>query len=350
MATFSVSGAAVRGIATSVPQARFNNITDTKTLPSDEVRKIVAMAGVVERRVAGDTITSSDLCYAAARSLLQGLDWTPESVDALVMVTQTPDYFMPSSSCILQKRLGLSDRCAAFDVGLGCSGYVYGLWLSGMMLHGGDIKRVLLLHGETPTRYVREDDRAVSLLFGDAGSATAIERSSEPYSPPWHFALHTDGGGYRDLIIDGGAFRDRFSASAADHYVHMNGANVFNFTIKSVPPLIEEVLNLAGRAKEDIDYFVFHQSNRFIIQHLVRTCGLPSDKVPLILDRYGNCGGPSLPLTITEGLRTATGRDPSTLLLLGYGAGLSWGAALLPFARAAVIRHLEYTTPKGDLE
>ena len=347
MATFSVSGAAVRGIATSVPQTRFNNITDTKTLPAEEVRKIVAMAGVVERRVAGDTITSSDLCYEAATALLQDLDWSPDSVDALVMVTQTPDYLMPSSSCLVHRRLGLSDRCAAFDVGLGCSGYVYGLWLSAMMLNGGDIRRVLLLHGETPTRYVRDDDRAVSLLFGDAGSATAIERSSDPRALPWHFALHTDGGGYKDLIIEAGGFRDRFSPNAADHYVHMNGANVFNFTIKSVPPLIDEILSLAGRTKEDIDYFVFHQSNRFIIQHLIRACGLAADKVPLILDRYGNCGGPSLPLTITEGVHTANGRDPSMLLLLGYGAGLSWGAALLPFSNSAVTRHVEHTNSKS---
>ena len=339
MARTIVRGAAVRGIATAVPAARFHNVTDTTAFSKDEVRKIVAMAGVVERRIAGPTLCSSDLCYQAAKTLLESLAWEPESVDALIMVTQTPDYFMPSSSCILQKRLGLSDRCAAFDVGLGCSGYVYGLWLGGMMLNGGDIKRVLLLHGETPTRYVRESDRAVSLLFGDAGSATALERSEDPDAAPWHFIMHTDGGGYQDLIVEAGGFRDRFSDDETAHYVRMNGANVFNFTITMVPRLIEDTLRSAGRDKADIDYFVFHQSNRFIIEHLINTCALPKDRVPIVLDRFGNCGGPSLPLTITQAVPVDARQEPTTVMLLGYGTGLSWASALLPLPAAMVVRH-----------
>jgi 3-oxoacyl-[acyl-carrier-protein] synthase-3 len=240
---------------------------------------------------------------------------------------------------VLHKRLGLSERCDAFDLGLGCSGYVYGLWLASMMLKTGGLRRVLLLHGETPTRYAAEGDRAVALLFGDAGSATALERDDADGAESY-FSLCTDGGGYEDLIVPAGGFRDRFCADPSAHHVRMNGANVFNFTIRVIPPLIEETLRLANRAIEDVDYYVFHQSNRFIIKHLITTCSLPADRVPIVLDRFGNPGGPSVPLTITQGL-TDAGQRPLSLMMLGYGAGLSWGAALVRLPQGAVVRHVE---------
>jgi 3-oxoacyl-[acyl-carrier-protein] synthase-3 len=340
MAQATVSGLRILGIATAVPEKTFNNVRDTTAFSKDEVRKVVAMAGVTERRVADDATCSSDLCLVAAETLLNGLPWSRDSIDGLIMVTQTPDYFMPSTSCVLHRRLGLSNDCAAFDLGLGCSGYIYGLWLASTMLKSGGLKRVLLLSGETPTRYASESDRAVSLLFGDAGSATALELDEDGALPSSYFTLHTDGNGYDDLIVEGGGFRDRFSADPRKHYVRMNGANVFNFTIKAVPPLIAETLRLSGRAVDDIDYYVFHQSNRFILRHLIGTCALPAERVPIVMDRFGNPGGPSVPLTITQGLPDRSGS--LSLMLLGYGVGLSWGAALVPLPDSAILRHVEY--------
>lgn len=340
MAQSIINGVSIRGVASAVPAAVFNNMRDTTAFPKEEVRKVVAMAGVVERRIAGEGICSTDLCVDAAEALLAAVSWPRDSVDGLIMVTQTPDYFMPSSSCVAHSRLGLSGHCAAFDVGLGCSGYVYGLWLAAMMLQSGGLKRVLLLHGETPTRYAGTGDRAVSLLFGDAGSATAVERDNRPDTAPWHFTLHTNGSGYEDLIVPAGGFRDRFCADTAAHYVRMNGANVFNFSITVIPPLIADTLLLAQRTAEDVDYFVFHQSNKFIIEHLIKTCHLRPERVPMVLGRYGNAGGPSVPLTITQGIEAA-GVRPLSLMLLGYGAGLSWGAVLLPFPEGTKIRHVE---------
>jgi 3-oxoacyl-[acyl-carrier-protein] synthase-3 len=344
MAQSIISGVSIRGLATAVPGRRFNNLTDTTAFAKEEVRKVVAMAGVTERRIVDGQTCSTDLCYGAAESLLEATGWERGSIDGLIMVTQTPDYFMPSSSCLLHKRLGLGTQCAAFDLGLGCSGYIYGLWLAAMMLKSGGLRRVLLLHGETPTLYANENDRAVSLLFGDAGSATALERGDGAAGSDWYFALHTDGSGYDDLIIEGGGFRDRFCSDARSHYVKMNGANVFNFTISVLPPLIEDTLRLAGRALTDVDYFIFHQSNRFIIRHVMGKCALPADRVPIILDSYGNPGGPSVPLTVTQGLSPASRTHTLSLMLLGYGVGLSWGAALVPLEPGAVIRHVEWAS------
>ena len=212
------------------------------------------------------------------------------------------------------------------------------------MLKTSGLGRVLLLHGETPTHYASASDRAVSLLFGDAGSATALELDDRADASPMYFTLRTDGTGADDLIVEAGGFRDRFCADPRAHYVKMNGANVFNFTIKVVPPLIEDTLRLANRGVSDIDYYVFHQSNRFIIKHLIATCALPAERVPIILDRFGNPGGPSVPLTITQGVPVLDGSGQRWLMLLGYGAGLSWGAALVPLANDAVIRHSEYAS------
>ncbi|MPY87951.1 MAG: ketoacyl-ACP synthase III [Luteitalea sp.] len=344
MAQSIIKAASLKGLATCVPARTFNNLTDTTAFAKDEVRKVVAMAGVTERRIVEEGTCSTDLCFGAAEALIESLAWERDSIDGLIMVTQTPDYFMPSSSCVLHKRLRLAEHCAAFDLGLGCSGYIYGLWLASMMLETGGLRRVLLLHGETPTLYANESDRAVSLLFGDAGSATALERSADISDAKWYFTLHTDGTGYDDLIVEGGGFRDRFCANSQSHYVKMNGANVFNFTIKVIPPLIDDTLRLANRSREEVDYYVFHQSNRFIMKHLMNKCELPAEKVPIILEKYGNPGGPSVPLTITQGLALDNRTDALWLMLLGYGVGLSWGAALLPLEPATVVRHVEWSS------
>jgi len=330
------------GISTCVPSARFDNLKDTSEFSQTEVRKVVAMAGVATRRIVDTTTCSTDLCFAAATNLLKSVDCKPETIDGLILITQTPDYFMPSSSCLLHNRLGLSKDCASFDVNLGCSGYVYGLWLAAMTLSSGSCRRVLLLHGDTPTLYADKADRSVSLLFGDAGSATLLESSSSGPPDYWYFVLHTDGAGFADLIIEAGGFRDRFSSDPRKHCVSMNGANVFNFTITVLPPLIRDTLALAGMSQEGVDYYVFHQSNQFIMNHVIKRVGLQPERVPIILKEFGNTGGPSIPLTITQGNLTRPGERPLKLMLLGYGVGLSWGSALVHLDTPAVLSHVEW--------
>jgi 3-oxoacyl-[acyl-carrier-protein] synthase-3 len=328
-----------------VPSRRFDNLTDTTEFAPDEVRKVVGMAGVTARRVADDSICSSDLCFGAADQLLNELDCDRSTIDVLIMATQTQDYLMPSTSCLLQQRLGLPMTCAAFDLNLGCSAYVYGLWLASSLLASSGARRILLLNGETPTRYADRGDRSVALLFGDAGSATLLE--ARDAGDDWSFVLHTDGSGYEDLIIRAGGFRDRFNPDSRQHSVAMNGSNVFNFTIRTIPPLIRDTLQIAGLEADAVDYYIFHQSNRFIMNHLVKKLGLPAERAPIILDQFGNTGGPSVPLTITQGALQRPADRALRLMLLGYGVGLSWGSALVDLDPAARLTHCEWAAPNA---
>ena len=340
MASIMTESCFIAGIRTCVPARSSDNLYDNTAFSPAEIRKVVAMAGVRNRRIADDSVCSSDLCVDAAKNLMNDIGWDPVSVDGIIVITQTPDYFLPQTSAVIHKALGLSEGCATIDLGLGCSGYPYGLWLAAMMLHSGGIRRILLLHGETPSRYSREADRSVSLLFGDAGSATAIESQGSSVDK-WHFIMATDSSGLDDMIIEGGGFRNRFPEEEDKYYVRMNGANVFNFTLKRIPPLVRDTIAFSGLQADDVDYYIFHQSNQFIMKHLVKKLGIPEARAPIILKDFGNTGGCSIPLAITQG---NLGRHPDRslrLMLIGYGVGLSWSAALVDLRPDAVIAHGE---------
>ncbi len=339
MSRSSIEGFRIAGVATCVPPRVVNNLTDSQGFDPGEVRKVVAMAGVQERRVVDDGVTSADLCFEAAEALLARLGWSRDSITGLVMVTQSPDYFLPSTACVLHHWLGLNDQCAAFDIGLGCSGYPYGLYVAASMLRAGGQQRILLLHGETPSRFVDPSDHATKLLFGDSGSATALEIDANGKG---HFCLHTDGSGFGGLIIRGGGFRDRNPADPRHLSVQMDGAGIFNFTIARVPPLVKDALAQSGRDVEGIDAYLFHQSNRFIMKHLMKKCGLPESRVPMTIENMGNCGGPSIAVTLTRAL-PATREKTMTVMLLGYGVGLSWGAAVVDIDAAAPLLYADYT-------
>lgn len=338
MASTQISSVRLAGVASAVP-------LDTKTVAdvaavfgAEEAQKISDSIGVRQRRVVKGNVCASDLCEAATRELLAKLAWSPDSIQALIFVSQTPDYLLPATSCSLHGRLGLSKQCAAFDVNLGCSGYVYGLWLAAQLVSSG-LKRVLLLVGDTISRIVSPEDRSAAPLFGDAGTATALEADAN--AVPWFFELGTDGTGAQHLIVPAGGFRTPRTPGTAqrtpreggnvrsDEDLFMDGAEIFAFTLTEVPKLFKAVLNAANWTIDMPDAFVMHQANQFMLQHLAKRMKLPNDKVVLALENFGNTSSASIPLALTCTLAGRLQSDSVRLVLAGFGVGLSWGAVAL---------------------
>lgn len=346
MANMKIQRAKIAAIGTCIPPYQFNTLTDESDFTEVEIQRFVKMVGVKTRHLADDSICCSDLCVAAADKIMGTLDWERDSVDALILVTHTPDHILPATACLIQDRLRLSDQCACFDVGLGCSGYCYGLWLATMMLAKRGFHRVLLLVGETPARMSFKTDRSVSLLFGDAGSATALECDNTDGPQDWFFSLHTDGSMYKDFVVEAGGLRKRFSEDPQEYYIKMDGAGIFNFSLKRVPPLFEETIEFSGISREEIDYFIFHQANEFILKHLIKKIRLLDEKVPITIGEFGNVGGCSIPLTITQGNLNRPDIRALKLMLLGFGVGLSWASAIIDLEPEAILEHL--TLDKED--
>lgn len=328
MTTTTIRGVRCAGLTCAIPATVEDVATDCRLYGDEAATRLSKATGVLSRRVVTPDMCTSDLCYSAAHRLLEQTGYERDTIDALIFISQTPDYLLPATSCTLQSRLGLSKSCAAFDVNLGCSGYPYGLWLASQMVQSG-LRRVLLLVGDTVSRMVDQEDRATRPLFGDAGTATLLE--ADPSANPWTFQLGTDGSGKDHLIVRRGLFRDSpldgRPSECAESRLAMNGAEIFAFTLREVPPLVDSCLQAAGWALEDVHSVVMHQANEFMLKHLAKRLKLPTEKQPLSLGTYGNTSSASIPLTIAASLADACSAETLKLMLVGFGVGYSWGAA-----------------------
>jgi len=348
MAVLQVENVRIAGLASAVPDAVQGVDDIARRFGADEAAKLTSAIGVTNRRVAPEGLCASDLCCSAAERLLNDLGWERESIRAVIFVSQTPDYVSPATACTLQSRLGLSRSCAAFDINLGCSGYVYGLAVAAQFVRGvataeDGSGRVLLLVGDTITRLVGEQDRSTVPLFGDAGSATALEFSSD--ADPLIFTLGTDGNGRDHLIVPVGGFRHPRTATSgtarlredgnprSDENIAMNGAEVFMFTLCEVPQMVKDTLAAARWTLNDVQGVVMHQANLFMLNHLRKRLKIPQDRFVLAMEDYGNTSCVSIPLAITH---TWAANEPEArrkLLLAGFGVGWSWGCAAVVVER-----------------
>jgi len=336
MAIVKLQNISINAISATVPKQTF--YTKDYTYISEQERiMFIKNVGIEQRRVAPHYITAADLCYHSTLKLLEKLQWEKESIDALIFVTQSPDYFIPASSIILQHRLGLSKNTIAFDINLGCSGYVYGLYVLGSLLQSGQIKRGILLAGDKSTISVCYKDKSTYPLFGDAGSATAL--SYDESASPMYFHLQSDGSGEDAIKIPHGGSRyhiqpDTFEEIEIEpgiirskRHLQLLGTDIFNFALREVAPNVDKLLNFSGIDKESIDYFVFHQANFFMNESVRKKMKIPAEKVPYSIQKFGNTSSASIPLTIVTKLREQL-ITPKKLLLSGFGVGFSWASCI----------------------
>ena len=344
MAESIVQNVAIKGIGCAVPKRRLAEEALAEHFGPKDARRLIKTTGVAERRVTRNLCTS-DLCVAAAEALLRELKWEPSSISHLIFITQTSDYVLPAAACIIQDRLKLPMSCTAFDVNLGCSGYPYGLWLLSRMLEPG--QRALLLAGDIMFS-VSYDDRTTMPVFGDAGSATALEYTSQAGVHPIYFSMGTDGSGYRNIIVEAGRCRvpltpettrlvtDEHGNKTSQANLRMNGAEVFAFGLREVPRLVTRTLELADWSVESCDDFVFHQANRFMLDHIVQKLDVPPHKVPMSICEFGNTSSASIPLSLYAARREELRHGERRYLLAGFGVGWSWAASAIRLGPIAV--------------
>lgn len=292
--------------------------------------RILAKTGIAERRIAAPNETAGDLAYEAARQLLDRHSLAAR-IDTLIFCTQSPDYCLPTTACILQDRLQLPRSCAAFDVNLGCSGYTYGLWLARALIRSDSAKNVLLLAGDTYSKYCNPRDPATASLFGDGASASWI--SSDPVEPAWAAigpsVLGTDGRGGPHLMLRAGGRRMPEPQADADQYLFMNGAEIAGFAVSTVKAAIQSLLELSHLEWADIDWFVFHQANPAFVRRLADAYRLPHSKVPVESSAIGNTCSATIPITLERCVARGDFQPGQRLVLVGFGVGYSWAATLL---------------------
>ncbi len=334
MAFLSIPNVAVTGISACVPQQE-EFCSEFPLFSEEESLNFSKTTGVISRRVSSPEICSSDLCYHAADKLLCDLQWNREEIDCLVFVTQTPDYHLPATSPLLQKRLGLSKNCLALDISLGCSGYVYGLSVISSLLSHGNIKKGLLLAGDTVLKTCSKNDKTTYPLFGDAGSATALEFQ---VTGELLFNLKTDGSGSDVIKIESGGFRnpvnpDSFKETKIDEGISRNklqlileGMDVFTFGISQAPANIKELAEHFKLNLENIDYFIFHQANKFMNEKIRKKLSIPAEKVPYSIERFGNTSCATIPLTMVTEMKDKLQNNALSHIACGFGVGLSWGS------------------------
>lgn len=334
MAKGIIEGIEIKGIACAVP----NQVREAEfwygRFGADAVDKFINMTGVKRVCQAINEQTASDLAYVAADTLLKNKEIDPKTIGALIFISQGPDYRMPATAFVLQHRLGISEDSICFDVNLGCSGYVNGLNIVGSLMNSSDIDRALLLVGDTSTKGISSEDKASAMLFGDAGSATLLEKNMNTNSKI-QYSIKSDGNRFKAIIKPAGAYRNRDASRErvlwpvdgnirSDYETFMNGTDVFTFTISEVPKIIKQFLVDTNTDVEDYDCYAMHQANLYILKQIAKKVKISFEKMPISMNRFGNTSVSSIPITLTD----AYGSDNEgsiNALMCGFGVGLSWG-------------------------
>jgi 3-oxoacyl-[acyl-carrier-protein] synthase-3 len=334
-------GIRIAGVAVSVPE-NVSGMDDLITKFGETTSlKIQKATGVKERHVVVGSMKTMELALCSAKHALDSSGISPKDLDGIILVSQTPEYKLPATACILQDKLGIPKSSMAFDVNLGCSGYPYGLILANSLIESGLLKKVLMVIGDITSSTAAPDDQSTFPLFADAFSSTIVEKS-EGKSDLLGISYGTDGSGKDFLINPIGAVRyrnlDEFTKSKASElfpamkypeYTYMDGNEIFVFCLKTIPKTIEEAISNSSVSLDNIDLFLFHQANGFIINHVVKKIGIDGYKVPLSLENYGNTSSASIPLTACDYVSRNSLKSPINIAMIGFGVGYSWATTIL---------------------
>lgn len=318
-----------------LPEAVLTNEDLASDFPEWSVDKISSKTGIERRHISGPNEFSSDLAIAAARRLFASQGIAPESIDYLILCTQSPDYYLPSTSAIVQDALGIPTSAGATDITLGCSGYVYAMGLAKGLIETGQAARVLVLTADTYTKFINPADKTVRTIFGDGAAATLVTDDGSDDSIT-AMTYGTDGAGAKSLIVPSGGLREgaalqpKADVAARElepsgYDLYMDGPDIFNFTLRVVPDTVVQILEKARLEQDDIDLFVFHQANAFMLEHLRKKLKVPAEKFVVSLAESGNTVSSTIPIALTNAEREGRLQRGMRVMLLGFGVGLSWG-------------------------
>lgn len=327
----------IKAISYYLPEKTLTNAELVRDFPEWTVEKVATKVGVSERHIAGENETAVDMAVKAAERLFNEHDIDKEKVDFVLLCTQSPDYYLPTSACLVQTKLGLRTDIGALDFNLGCSGFVYGLSLAKGLIVSGSATNVLLITSETYSKHIHPRDKGNRTIFGDAAAATLI--SDAGWAEIGSFSLGTDGRGAENLIVKKGGSRqpdavedlvyDESGNPKSSDYLYMNGGAIFNFTAEAVPVLINDVLLKNQLKQEDIDLFVFHQANKYMMNYLRKLIEIEQDKFFIYLDQVGNTVSSTIPIALSEAMKQKELTGP--VLIAGFGVGYSWAGTILNF-------------------
>lgn len=329
----------IKAISYDLPERVVTNEELVKEFPEWSVEKVAQKVGVDSRHLAADDETAGDMAEKAARKLFDEYGIDPKSIDFLMLCTQSPDYFLPSTACVLQDKLGIPTSAGAFDYNLGCSGCIYGMAIAKGLIAAGIAKNVLLLTAETYNKYLHPSDKSNRSIFGDGAAACLI--STDGFAKIGEFVLGTDGSGANNLIVKTGAARQKVATGKYvedeeghiwyDDYLYMNGGAIFNFTLDAVPAMMKEILEKNHLEKDNIDYYVFHQANKFMLNTIRKVCVLPKDKFYVNLATTGNTVSSTVLIGLKDCMSNGIIRAGDNVMISGFGVGLSWGGTILRF-------------------
>jgi 3-oxoacyl-[acyl-carrier-protein] synthase-3 len=332
---------AIRAIDYYLPKQVVSNEDLAREFPGWSVEKIQGKTGIRERHIACPEECSSDLAFQAARKLFASGKATPAEIDYLLLCTQSPDYFLPTTACLLQDRLGIPTSAGALDFNLGCSGYIYGLGLAQGLIETGQASRVLLITAETYSKFIHPGDKSVRTLFGDAAAATLLEAVPQENGRGAAYVFGTDGKGAPNLIVPVGGLRQRPAPETAravtdddgntrsPENLYMNGAEIFNFTLRTIPECVGRLLARTGVQPEEVDLYVFHQANQFMLDHLRKKMKILPERFLVWLGNCGNTVSSTIPIALKHAVDDGKLRPGNLVMLVGFGVGYSWGATLV---------------------